>query len=152
MARWGVAMGWWSRFFGRKPPERAPGPTASWLPADGNPFGVPVLDLISITGNLVSTTRNPAEAAMAISWSNRLVADLALDCAVAESLTCVLRHPAAPDLADGWLYLPPAMEQKWAIAYRTHAIYLIRSSPRGSRTVAEQGDFQGTGGDRSGGR
>jgi hypothetical protein len=32
------------------------GPRASWIPADKNRFGVPVLDLISIIGNLMSTS------------------------------------------------------------------------------------------------
>jgi hypothetical protein len=120
-------MAWWSRWFGRKPRERAPGPSASWIPADQNRFGVPVLDLISITGNLISTSRNQDEAAMAVSWSGKLVADLALACTAVRTVSCELRYAADPGLADGWLYIPPAMEQKWAIAFRDGAIHLIRS-------------------------
>jgi hypothetical protein len=64
---------------------------------------------------------------MAASWSRKLVADLALACAADRTLTCELRYPADPELADGWLYVPSALEQKWAIAYRDSAIHLIRS-------------------------
>ncbi|HET9622562.1 MAG TPA: ankyrin repeat domain-containing protein [Kofleriaceae bacterium] len=132
-------MSWWSKLFGAKRAQPSPdarassakptpsGPTASWIPADRNPFGVPVLDLISITGNVISTSRSKDEAAMAVSWSGKLVADLALACRADRSLPCALRYPADPTLGDGWLYVPPAMEHKWAIAYRDGAIHMIRS-------------------------
>lgn len=54
--------------------------------------------------------------------------ELELELTCAESLACELRYPAERDLPDGWLYVPSEMEQKWAIAYRGAAIYLIRSS------------------------
>jgi len=122
-------MSWWSKLFGAKPAavERPPGPRASWLPADKNRFGVPVLDLFSVTGNLVSTARDPQEAALSVSWNAKLVADLALDVANPESRACDLRYTADPDLPDGWLFTPSVMEQKWAIAYRDRSIYMIRS-------------------------
>ncbi|HEY6177935.1 MAG TPA: ankyrin repeat domain-containing protein [Kofleriaceae bacterium] len=129
-------MSWWSKLFSRKasepseppePPGRREEPRAKWLPADQNRFGVPVLDLIAVTGKLISTSTDPQRAAMAVSWTSKFVADLAPEFASAESLACELRYPAERDLPDGWLFAPSQMEQKWAIAYRDEAIYLMRS-------------------------
>ncbi|HEX4422906.1 MAG TPA: ankyrin repeat domain-containing protein [Kofleriaceae bacterium] len=103
------------------------GPRASWIPADKNRFGVPVLDLISIIGNLMSTSSDPQRAAMAVSWRSTFVAELAVDAAVKQSVPCQLRYAVDHDLPDGFLFAPTAMEQKWAIAYRDQAIYMIRS-------------------------
>jgi hypothetical protein len=86
-----------------------------------------VLDLISITGKLISTSKDPEQAAMSTSWNVTLVADLALDIPTAESLACGLRYTADPDLPDGWLFIPSKMEQKWAIAFRGGSIYMLRS-------------------------
>src|SRR5262245_42677329 len=140
-------MSWWSKLFSpRQPepkqpepkqpepeqpepkqPERPEEPRATWVPADQNRFGVPVLDLIAVTGKLLSVSTDPKRAAMAVSWTSTLVAPLALEFASAESLPCELRYPAERDLPDGWLFAPSKMEQKWAIAYRDAAIYLMRS-------------------------
>ena len=137
-AGYAAAMSWWSKLFGQKPPvetpavepppvAREPGPRASWIPADKNRFGMPVLDLISITGNLLSTSADPKRAAMAVSWNSTLVAELAIDVAIKQTVPCQLRYAIDHDMPDGFLFAPAAMEQKWAIAYRDQAIYLIRS-------------------------
>jgi len=141
-------MSWWSKLFGQKPPPEtppveqppvetppvdAPAVTreselrASWIPADKNRFGIPVLDLISITGKLLSTSADPQRAAMAVSWRSTFVAELVLDVAVKQSVPCQLRYAVDHDLPDGFLFAPTAMEQKWVIAYRDQAIYMIRS-------------------------
>lgn len=124
-------MSWWSKILGKKPPEQREGPRepprAVWVPADQSRHRVPVLDLFAVTGKLLSTTTDPGNAATAISWASRFVADLELELPSAESLACELRYLAERDLPDGWLYVPSEMEQKWAIAYRGAAIYLIRS-------------------------
>ena len=130
-------MSWWSKIFGSKPaetrppaskpPERPEGPRAAWLPADKNRFGVPIIDLISVTGKMLSASSNPQSAATAMSWASKPVADLELACEPVESLPCELRYPAARDLPDGWLFQPAKMEEKWAIAYRGGAIYMLRS-------------------------
>lgn len=104
-----------------------PARTASWIAAADNRFGVPILDLIAVTGGITSTTKDPQVAKRSMSWSSTLVADLALEMTIRESLDCDLRYTADPVLPDGWLFTPPAMEQKWAIAYRDGAIYLVRS-------------------------
>ena len=142
-----AAMSWWSKLLGQKPPAetlpaklppvetlpvkppaaREAGPRAQWIPADKNRFGVPVLDLISITGSLLSTSTDPQRAAMAVSWRSTFVAELAIDVAVKQSVPCQLRYAVDRDLPDGFLFAPDAMEQKWAIVYRDQAIYMIRS-------------------------
>src|SRR5262245_46344371 len=120
-------MSWWSKLFSPKPPEPKPPepkppepkpperreePRATWLPADKNRFGIPVLDLIAVTGKLISTSTDPQRAAMAVSWKSQFVAPLALAFVPAESLACELRYPADRDLPDGWLFVPSKMEQK----------------------------------------
>jgi hypothetical protein len=123
-------MSWWSRLSGGKQqpePERREGPRAQWVPADQNRFGIPVLDLIAVTGSLLSASKDPKNAATAMSWPSRLVADLDLPMTSAVSLPCELRYPAERDLPEGWLYVPSKMEEKWAIAHRDGAIHLIRS-------------------------
>jgi hypothetical protein len=104
--------------------ERGPERRASWILAADNRFGVPILDLIAVTGDVVSTTNDPQVAARSLSWSSMLVADLSLEMTNQESFDCDLPYVAEPALPDGWLFTPSAMEQKWAIAYRDHAIYL----------------------------
>jgi len=107
--------------------ERGPERRASWIPAADNRFGVPILDLIAVTGDVVSTTNDPQEAARSLSWSSTLVTDLSLEMTNRGSFDCDLLYVAEATLPDGWLFTPSAMEQKWAIAYRDHAIYLLRS-------------------------
>jgi hypothetical protein len=115
-------------WFGKKQPQTVemPGP-AKWIPADKNPFGVPVLDLIAVTGGLISSSQNLFEAETAISWNSRLVKELSTEMKAAKSLPCNVRYPADPDLQDGWLFCPSRMEEKWAIAYRAGKILLLRS-------------------------
>jgi hypothetical protein len=131
------AMSWWSKLFGQKTPAETPPVEqppieslpveppavareselrASWIPADKNRFGIPVLDLISITGKLLSTSADPQRAAMAVSWRSTFVAELVLHVPVKRSMPCQLRYAVDHDLPDGFLFAPTAMEQKWAIA------------------------------------
>jgi hypothetical protein len=128
-------VSWWDkvrdRFGGKRSGAdtaraASPGP-AQWLGSDESPFGFRVLDLISITGNLISTTQSPELAEMAISWGRKTPSDLDASLRPAESIECSLRYPADPELPDGWLYLPPAMEQKWIIAYREGHVLVARS-------------------------
>lgn len=123
-------MSWWAKIFKKPRPEhRGEQPRALravWVPAADNRFGVPVLDLLAVTGQLISTSSDPRSAATAMSWSSKLVADLELALTSADSLACELRYRAQRDLPDGWLYVPLQMEDKWAIAYRGATISLIR--------------------------
>jgi hypothetical protein len=119
-------MNWWnklrSRVLGVGGPENAPkkasaSKPANWLAADdpGNPFGVPILDLMSNLG-MISTSEDPQEASRSVSWragqAERL--DWSLD---GDQFQCDLRYRAATSLPDGMLFVPTAMEDKWVIAY-----------------------------------
>lgn len=124
-------MAWRPKWLQSKSPAApvpaAPARRAVWIAAERNRFGVPVLDLLSITGELISTTTDPDVAARAVAWDGKLVADLPLAFTCRDSLACDLAYTTERDLPDGWLYTPEAMEQKWAFAYRDGAIYAIRS-------------------------
>lgn len=135
-------MSWWQKIFGGGSGDGAGGgkrasEPAKWLPANATPFGFPVLDLISVTRELLSTSERVEEAEMSMSWGGKTVAklDAALD--PAESVDCDLRYAAEPDLPDGWLFAPSCMEQKWVIAFRKGRILLLRSWTSQLKAVAE---------------
>lgn len=125
-------MGWFDRFRRKRgtskdaTPEAPAQPRAQWLAADANPFGIPVLDLISITGQMQSMSGDPAAALRAISWSARDVADLEAPSEAIE-VACPLLFPVAAQFPDGLLFTPLAMEDKWVIAHRDAALWLARS-------------------------
>lgn len=128
-------MGWWKQVRdwlggdGRAPQQasaRTPTP-AKWLAADATPFGYPVLDLISVTGQMISASENVFEAETSVSWRRKTVDDVHHDMQPAESLECQLAYAADADLPDGWLFTPTCMEEKWAIALRGERVVLFRS-------------------------
>ncbi len=114
-------------FWSKKKPAEATQQRASWIAADANPFGVPVLDLISITGGMISTTTDPLQAQMSMSWSSKLVKELPRAFVAKSAIGCELHFPIDGDVPDGWLFTPTKMEEKWAIAYRDRRIWMIRS-------------------------
>ncbi|HVH98350.1 MAG TPA: ankyrin repeat domain-containing protein [Enhygromyxa sp.] len=132
---------WWQRLKASlgggeplpKPPEKPPDDLperecAKWLDASGTPFGVPVLDLISITGPMLSSTAVLEYAERAISWRSSVGDELdAAALLEREPVVCALRYPADPLLSDGLLFAPSEMEQKWVVALRGQRILLARS-------------------------
>jgi hypothetical protein len=132
----------WDRLTGKLPPvekQLAPPEPAKWLPAEhgGNPFGVPLLDLM-LTQTFISTTSVAANATKAVSWQASLGDELKPQ-AVLETapLKCQLEFPAATSLPDGILYAPPAMDQKWVLAWRNGHIIAARSWTGDVEAVAE---------------
>src|SRR5690554_2839508 len=80
---------------------------AQWLAPEHTPFAVPVLDLIAITGQMLSTSQDPNAATRLLSWPNSVGEELdASGLAKLEPLACALRYPADPSLADGLLFTP----------------------------------------------
>jgi hypothetical protein len=135
-------MSWldkFSKWLGGSPPKHAASTsaTAKWLAADATPFGVPVLDLISVTGGMISTTKVAKEAEMSISWDGKTVDDLGTISEPFETIACGLRYIADVDLPDGWLFTPSKMEQKWVIGYRRRQILLARSWTGEVKAVAD---------------
>jgi hypothetical protein len=101
---------------------------APWIGAEASPFGYPVLHLGAITGGMISTSKDPHCAEMAISWGNSFGKEFdpfALDALAA--LPCERRFPAADPLPDGLLFAPRTMEEKWVLAYRQGRIIAARS-------------------------
>ncbi|MEZ4225701.1 MAG: ankyrin repeat domain-containing protein [Polyangiaceae bacterium] len=138
-------MGWWKQVRdwlggdGRAPQQasaRTPTP-AKWLAADATPFGYPVLDLISVTGQMISASENVFEAETSVSWRRKTVDDVHHDMQPAESLECQLAYAADADLPDGWLFTPTCMEEKWAIALRGERVVLFRSWTAEVKAYAE---------------
>ena len=100
-----------------------------WLSAEESPFGVRTLDLRPVTGGMMSTTTDPANASRAISWGRATVdaippIDLG---AGAKTIACALSYPVAPAFPDGLLFAPQAMEEKWALFHRAGSIVAVRS-------------------------
>jgi hypothetical protein len=132
-------MSWWSKLwkgFGGEPknaPEKPRSEPAKWLAAGapGNPFDVPVLDLMSNL-RMTSTTMDPALAERSVSWRAGQDERLAwkLD---GERFSCDLSYDAATSLPDGMLFVPAAMEDKWVIALSaTRAVASAIALPRPS--------------------
>jgi hypothetical protein len=135
-------MSWrdnFGKWFGRKrPPDGArTSDPAKWLAPDATPFGVPVLDLISVTGGTISTSKSAKEAEMSISWDRKTVDDLGTNVDPIETIACDLRYLADDDLPEGWLFTPSQMEQKWVIGYRQGRILLARSWTGDLKAIAD---------------
>jgi hypothetical protein len=125
--------GWWDKLMGRHAtePTKEPQPreSAKWLAANarGNPFGVPLLDLMQLQG-LTSLTSDPENAERSVSWGGSTGAELDVKPLVAlPPLDCALRYPAAEQLPDGILYAPPSMDWKWIFALREGRVIAARS-------------------------
>ncbi|HEX2875664.1 MAG TPA: ankyrin repeat domain-containing protein [Polyangiaceae bacterium] len=130
-------MGWWQKLLGKSSrPESSDGVGSSppqrdadvrWMSADepGNPFGVPLLNLMSNL-QLISTTQDPAMASRAVSWRAGQQDRLSWD-VDGETIDCSLEYQLEAPLPDGMLFLPQAMEDKWVIAFKSGRIAGARS-------------------------
>lgn len=138
-------MSWWDDLKGWFGPRPEPGDggeskdagKARWLPAEAASFGVPVLDLYSVIGSMISVSADPRAAELSVSWSKKEVHELEAPKESVASFPCELRLPAEEDLPEGWLYVPSRMEEKWAIGYREGRILLARSWSGAIEAVAE---------------
>ena len=122
-------MPWWSKRSGGHE-GGSPGPAvdrAEWVPASENPFGVPILDLIRVTGSIIAASGDPRAAEISISWASKMVSEVPMDFAPKSSFPCDLRYAADADLPDGWLFVPSVMEEKWVIGYKGGRVWMIRS-------------------------
>lgn len=98
------------------------------LPADASPWAVPVYDVRPVTQHVISTSFNPQCAENALSLEGADGRDF-VGCAPASErvTTCDLAFPLAAPLADGALFTPYAMEQKWALFLQSGKLIVVRS-------------------------
>lgn len=102
---------------------------AQWLDAEdsGNPFGIPILDLMMLQ-DYIATSEDLDVTARAVSWQRSIGDELdASELLELPSLECKLAYPAARSLPDGILYAPPSMDEKWVIAYHSGRVLAARS-------------------------
>ncbi|MFZ5441991.1 MAG: ankyrin repeat domain-containing protein [Myxococcota bacterium] len=139
---------WLDRLLGRgtNPTAGSEPRPAKWLAADdpGNPFGVPLLDLMELQ-ELTSTTTELAYAQRSVSWGESVGSELSPAPLLSlPPIECALRYPAARSLPDGILYAPPSQDFKWVLALREGRLLAARSWTGVVEAVADarrDGDF-----------
>lgn len=118
--------------------ENAPQiPGLSWIEAADNPWGVRVLDVRPVTLTMASTSTDPQCASNAVSFGqddgSSFIGEQPPVPRVAEAS---LRFPIDRMLADGVLFVPREMEQKWALFYHRGEVICVRSWLRKVQVVA----------------
>lgn len=109
-----------------------------WLSSADNPWGVPVLDVSPFTMNMTSTTGNPGCAANLASFhQDDGTSFIGVEPLVTRTIPVGLRFPIDRILADGALFLPTDMEDKWAIYFHRGQLLFIRSWLRLVLVVAQ---------------
>lgn len=108
-------------------PERPNLPKISFYEGE-HPWGVPLLDVSPITGQMISTSGNVEAAANAMSYGGEDGSSFENQGPDSDRVTDVsLEFRCAVPLLDGTLHLPERMEDKWAIFLRNGRIIFIRS-------------------------
>jgi Ankyrin repeats (3 copies) len=108
----------------------------AWL-STANRWGVRLLDVRSLTMTMLSTSRDPNCAANAVSFrGDDGTSFIGEEPAVKRTIESNLRFPIDRCLADGILFTPREMEQKWAIFYYHGALIFVRSWLRCVQVVA----------------
>lgn len=136
------------RFFGTSPDPGQAKPANQtnipWIPADQNPWGVPVLDVRPVTFHMLACSQDPQCAKNAISYGrDDGVGFLDQQPPVAASTPCALTYRRDRLLADGPLFIPAEMEHKWAIYFLRGRILCVRSWMRQvhlTARVEQEGD------------
>jgi ankyrin repeat protein len=103
----------------------------------GNPFGVPLLDLMQLQG-WIATSKDRECAARSVSWGDSTGRELdPRPVLELPPTSCELRYPAAASLPDGILYAPPSMDFKWVLAIREGRLLAARSWTGAVEAVAD---------------
>jgi Ankyrin repeats (3 copies)/Ankyrin repeat len=109
-------------------------PALKWIEATDNPWGVRVLDVRPVTLTMLSTSTDPQCATNAVSFGNDDGTGFIGQAPVSERIVeTSLRFPVDRALFDGVLFVPRAMEHKWALFFHQGELIAVRSW---SRTVA----------------
>lgn len=113
-------------------------PAVHWLGGGDNPWGVPVLDLRPVTQGLFSMSADANCAANAVSFraeDGRIF--VGAKPPVERVVPVHLQYRIDRLLADGVLFNPSVMEEKWALYYYGSQILCIRSWLRQLVAVAD---------------
>ena len=109
-----------------------------WVDADHNPWGVPVLDVRSLTQTVMSTTTDQQYAANAVSYQgDDGTGFIGEEPAVTRVVPVELSYPVDRRLADGVLFTPEAMEHKWALFCHGGQILFVRGWKRRVAAIAQ---------------
>lgn len=109
-----------------------------WLDPENNLWTVPVIDVRPVTLSLLSATTNPNFAANAVSFGgDDGTSFIGIAPPVSRTVPAGLRFRIDKILADGQLFIPNKMEQKWALYYHQGQIICIRSWRRQVQAVAD---------------
>lgn len=112
-------------------------PRCSWIEAADNPWGVRVLDVRPVTHTMTSTSADPNCATNAVSFGGEDgLCFVGQAPPVPRTIDASLRFPIDSFLADGVLFIPQAMEHKWALFYHGGKIICVRSWLRSVRLLA----------------
>jgi hypothetical protein len=112
--------------------------SVQWLSDDQNPWGVPVLDVRAFTLTARAASKVQQHAANAVSFGgDDGAAFIGREPPVTRTVGVGLRYRIDRMLADGSLFLPRDMDQKWAIFFHQHKILLVRSWTREVQATAD---------------
>lgn len=139
-----MAWEWLKRWFGSGRQTPQPGtatpefPEVRWLEPGDNPWGVRVLDVRPVTLGMLSTSRDQLCAANATSFStDDGTGFIGVEPKVSRQTSGELRFRIDKSLADGALFIPRAMEHKWALYFHRGQIICVRSWLRQVVVVAD---------------
>ena len=138
---WQKIKQWFGKGKSRKGDEPQQGganlPALSWIEPADNPWGVRLLDVRPITQGMLSTSTNRECAENAISFSNDDgTSFIGVDPESDRTVPSTLDYRIDGMLADGALFTPQAMEEKWAIYVHQCKLIFIRSWTRTVRVTA----------------
>ncbi|MBZ5524190.1 MAG: ankyrin repeat domain-containing protein [Acidobacteriia bacterium] len=109
-----------------------------WLEAEDSLWGVRVLDVRPITGTMISTSQDPQCAANAMAFrGNDGTSFIGAQPVESDSFSADLVYPIDRMLADGVLFSPSVMEEKWAIFQHQGHIIFVRSWTHNVHLIAD---------------
>jgi len=115
----------------------------SWVEAADSPWGVRMLDVRPVTQTMLSTSSDPQCAANAVSFGqDDGTGFIGKEPPVTRSVAANLRFPIDRLLAEGVLFFPREMEQKWALFYHRREIICVRSWLRQVQAIARVEEYQ----------
>jgi hypothetical protein len=128
------------RWAGPKPKREtlAKLPEITWVPADKNPWHVPVLDVRKVTQYAIAASSDPKVAANAVSFGQD--DGLSFATCMPETTRTVLanlQYRIDRFLAPGALFVPHVMEDQWALYFHNEHIICVRSWTRKVVATAE---------------